>query len=254
MPGGSLTVHTDANGRWEFPVIPRWTYSVVEQQPKGYDYGLEQNADPNGPNTVIVGNDRFDNIQLLPFPDPWPVQLRGSGGQREYRRALRCTWIATLMLLAIRPIGLPGATVQLTGVDDTGLNVTATVVTDANGNFLFQQMRPGTYQVTKRTPSVTSTARTGPARRAASLAPIPSSVFRLASIRRPSPTCSPNSGSTPITFPRINSLPRRGVCRPGYPAAACERQLLPATPPACTAPGWVSNSRRSCTEPARQRK
>lgn len=66
-PNG-LVALTDANGRWEFAPIPPGVYSVVETQPPGFLDGREEDADPNGPFTVVVGNDRFDNLVLLPFP------------------------------------------------------------------------------------------------------------------------------------------------------------------------------------------
>lgn len=67
VPGG-LTRTTDTSGRWEFLIIPPGTYTFIETQPAGYRDADEENADPNGPHTVIVGNDRFDNVVMSPFP------------------------------------------------------------------------------------------------------------------------------------------------------------------------------------------
>lgn len=74
VPGGALTVFTDAAGRWEFPVIPPGVYSFVETQPVGYLDGQEEDADPNGPPTT-VGDDRFDNVVLFPFPVRGPFNF-----------------------------------------------------------------------------------------------------------------------------------------------------------------------------------
>ncbi len=74
LPGG-MTVFTNSLGRWEFPIMPPGLYSVVEvTQPAGFIDGLEHNADPNGlPPTV--GNDRFDNIILMPQPIRGPFNF-----------------------------------------------------------------------------------------------------------------------------------------------------------------------------------
>ena len=50
-------------------------------------------------------------------------------------------------------VGIPGVTVRLTGIDITGAAVNATVVTDANGNYHFTQMLPGTYTLTEVQPT-----------------------------------------------------------------------------------------------------
>ena len=75
IPGGQLTTFTDASGQWRFPVLPPGVYSFVETQPAGYRDGGEQNGDPNPPFTVVVGNDRFDNVDLAPFPVRGPLNF-----------------------------------------------------------------------------------------------------------------------------------------------------------------------------------
>ena len=84
VPGGSLTVTTDATGRWEFNPIPPGTYSLTEAQPAGLADGPEQDGDPNGP-AATVGNDTFANVVLAPFPVRGPfnfgeVQVAGQPG------------------------------------------------------------------------------------------------------------------------------------------------------------------------------
>jgi|GEM_PF-1205935 len=52
----------------------------------------------------------------------------------------------------------PGVTVTLTGTDDLGQTINLTTTTQANGSYIFENLRPGTYTVTKtnpvRTPAV----------------------------------------------------------------------------------------------------
>ncbi len=75
FPNGSLTIFTDANGLWQFPILPPGTYTIVESvQPNGFLDGTEQDGDPNGP-PATVGNDRFDNIVLAPNPIRGPFNF-----------------------------------------------------------------------------------------------------------------------------------------------------------------------------------
>ena len=49
---------------------------------------------------------------------------------------------------------LPGVLVTLTGVNDLGATISQTTTTDANGDYLFSMLRPGTYQVTQTQPTL----------------------------------------------------------------------------------------------------
>lgn len=75
VPGGVLTAGTDATGRWDFSALPPGTYSFVEAQPGAFADGQEENADPNGPGAVVVGNDRFDNVGPGPAPTRGPLNF-----------------------------------------------------------------------------------------------------------------------------------------------------------------------------------
>lgn len=74
VPGGSLTVFTNANGFYEFNPIPPGLYTIRETQPVGYIDGRESNRDPSGP-APTVGNDVFSNIVLNPFPIRGPFDF-----------------------------------------------------------------------------------------------------------------------------------------------------------------------------------
>ncbi len=48
--------------------------------------------------------------------------------------------------------GIPGVTVTLTGTDDTGMPVNIVTTTDANGDYSFTDLRPGTYTIIETQP------------------------------------------------------------------------------------------------------
>lgn len=48
--------------------------------------------------------------------------------------------------------GVPGATIELSGTDDLGNSVNLTAVTDSNGGYSFNDLRPGTYTLTETQP------------------------------------------------------------------------------------------------------
>ena len=153
IPGGSLVATTNAKGRWVFPILPPGIYSLVETQPAGYLDGLEQDADPN-PNAppVTVGNDRFDNVQLQPFPILGPLnfgEIAGRGSISGFVYVDR----NNNGFRDAGEVGIAGVIVQLTGTDLGGRVASATVVTNANGHYSFRQLAPGTYRIVERQPA-----------------------------------------------------------------------------------------------------
>lgn len=150
VPGG-LTVVTDADGRWAFTAMPPGVFSLVEGPTPGFLDGDERNGDTNPPQTVVVGNDRFDNIVLQPFPIRGPF---------DFGELLAASIAGNVYIdrnrNGIRDTGEPGiasVVVTLTGTDDRGNPVVQQLATDASGNFLFTSLRPGTYTLTETQPA-----------------------------------------------------------------------------------------------------
>ena len=151
VPGGLLTIQTDANGRWAFPIVPPGTFSIVETQPLAFLDGDEDDADANGP-PALIGNDRFDNLMLR------SSLLRGpfNFGEIAINGELAGSVYVDRNNDGFRnagEVGIPGVAVRLTGTDAAGTTVNATVVTDANGNYRFTRMIPGTYTLTEVHPT-----------------------------------------------------------------------------------------------------
>jgi len=74
VPGGSLSVLTDAAGTYTFSLIPPGVYTVTQRQPAGLIDGPEQNGDANLP-APVVSNDSFADVVTAPFPVRGPFHF-----------------------------------------------------------------------------------------------------------------------------------------------------------------------------------
>ncbi|MEI2817806.1 MAG: SdrD B-like domain-containing protein [Microthrixaceae bacterium] len=113
------------------------TYSVAEAQPAGYLDAGEHAGSAGG----VVADDMIGSIAIgvgveatdYDFGELLGAALSGSvvdGGGH----------------------GIPGTTLTLTGTDDRGQAVLLTASTDADGDYQFPSLRPGTYTVTETQP------------------------------------------------------------------------------------------------------
>ncbi|MEM8680263.1 MAG: SdrD B-like domain-containing protein, partial [Planctomycetota bacterium] len=140
---------TDAEGRYHFDGLRAGTYSVVESQPAGWLDGKDQVGTIRGTRVGVAANDRVDQVQLR-----W-----GDQGHDYDFGELRAVGIRGRVQLSTadgdcftgyenhEPVG--GAQVEL--LDGTG-QVLETTLTDANGEYAFEGLRPGTYAVREITP------------------------------------------------------------------------------------------------------
>ncbi len=140
--GGTVT--TDANGYWSVSGLLAGEYHIIEQQPDGYFDGKEHVGTAGGTSTV---NDRFDGVVLA----------AGQHGENYDFGELLPASIAGKVYVDENADGLyqpgeellSGVTIRLT--DEFG-NVTITQ-TDAAGEYLFEGLHPGVYQVTEEQPA-----------------------------------------------------------------------------------------------------
>ncbi|QGJ68626.1 Hypothetical protein PBC10988_2870 [Planctomycetales bacterium 10988] len=142
---------TDATGAYSFEELrpsDAAGYTITEVvQPAGYLDG----TDTLGTGGGIFGNDVFTQV-LLPagqeshfekynFGEIEPSSLAGTVFDDLNNNGLQ----------EGSDLGIEGVTIQLTGMDDLG-SVSRTTTTDANGGYLFENLRPGTYIITEMQP------------------------------------------------------------------------------------------------------
>ncbi|MCE9608392.1 MAG: hypothetical protein K8U03_26210 [Planctomycetia bacterium] len=144
------TTFTDANGNYKFDTLTRGTYTVFEHQPLGY---LDSGDHVGTVNGVLTGtnsaNDTLSAIALLAGPDGINYNfcevLPASISGRVHADANGdCIYQPTEVLIA-------GVKMDLLDVNG---NVIATTFTDVNGQYKFDNLRPGTYSVRETQPSL----------------------------------------------------------------------------------------------------
>ncbi|MHC9086687.1 SdrD B-like domain-containing protein [Luteimonas sp. RIT-PG2_3] len=162
---------TDANGDYRFDDLLAGTYTVTQQvqQPvvggvttlNGITLAGNIGGTSSGTATAVAtvpsavvgialpaGADSVQNN----FGETLPVSLSGRVFFDANNDGIQSGAAET---------GIEGVTLQLTGTDDSGATVSLTTTTDANGDYRFDGLRPGTYTVTEPTqPAGTSNGQT----------------------------------------------------------------------------------------------
>lgn len=165
------TAVTDANGDYRFGDLLAGNYTVTEQAAQPVVGGV----------TTLNGTTLAGNIGGTPTGTATPVatvpsEVSGivlpagqASVQNNFGETLGVSVSGRVFFdanndgaqLGVGETGIPGVTIDLTGTDDTGASVSLSTTTDANGDFSFESLRPGTYTVTEPTqPTGTSNGQT----------------------------------------------------------------------------------------------
>jgi protocatechuate 3,4-dioxygenase beta subunit len=143
----SLTTTTAADGSYQFAGLRPGVYSIQETQPAGYMDGKDTLGSLSG--SAI--NDLFSSISVA----------SGANGINYNFGELLASSLAGKVYVdannngALDPgeAGIGSVTLTLTGIDDQGNPVSATITTAADGTYSFNNIRPGTFKVVETQPA-----------------------------------------------------------------------------------------------------
>jgi hypothetical protein len=143
-------LQTDANGFYDFTNLRPGTYSITETPPPGAVDGRDTIGTPGG--TTL--HDQFTNINLP----------QGFDGTNNNFALLQFGSLGGTVYLDVSATGanngvqdpgepgIAGVIIRLNAIDYAGHAFTMATTTDANGNYLFQNLVPGTYSLTEINP------------------------------------------------------------------------------------------------------
>ncbi|MGC4027614.1 MAG: SdrD B-like domain-containing protein [Steroidobacteraceae bacterium] len=150
---------TDANGAYRFADLPAGTYTVTQQvqQPLA---GGQPTLNGHTVAGTVAGASTGVATPVTTVPSAISDILLPAGGtsvENNFGEVLGVALSGRVFFDtnddgaqsgASEP-GISGVTIRLTGTDDAGTAVSLTATTDANGDFRFEGLRPGRYDVTE---------------------------------------------------------------------------------------------------------
>lgn len=179
LPAGTLdavgnpvaAVTTDANGNYRFNDLLGGTYTVTQQTAQPVVGGI---TTLNGITVAgvigTVSTGTATGVAVVPSAVSGIVLPGGAASvQNNFGETLGVTLGGRVFFDAnndgaqsgASEAGIVGVTINLSGTDDTGASVTLSTTTNADGEFQFNGLRPGTYTVTEpNQPTGTSNGQT----------------------------------------------------------------------------------------------
>ena len=143
-PNGAITavtVSTDVDGDYVFDDLLAGTYVVTEPtQPAGLLDGTDVAGSAGG--TAVNPGDEINSISLDPGEDATGYDFGEIDGG-----------LVSGNVSDVNGAPIVGVTLTLSGSDDLGSVTPVVVVTDVDGNYVFSDLRPGTYTVTQTQPA-----------------------------------------------------------------------------------------------------
>jgi len=157
----NLSATTSADGSFSFPGLRPGTYTLTQPaQPAGTLNGRTVPGAAGGTASAVSASpSRVTGIAVVAgqvagnylFGEIPPAQVSGRVWTDANHNGV----------IEASETGLAGVTLNLTGTDDTGAPVSATLTTAADGSYSFGNLRPGSYTVTEPTqPTGTFNGRT----------------------------------------------------------------------------------------------
>ncbi len=127
---------TDAGGVYSFSDLAAGTYSISETQPGAYLDGNESPGNLGG----TAGNDIFTVT----------IVKGATGTGYNFGELMPANLSGAVLSDALE---IAGVTVQLSGQDDRGGQVSTTTTTAADGSYSFGGLRPGSYTISETQPA-----------------------------------------------------------------------------------------------------
>ncbi|NOQ77683.1 MAG: DUF11 domain-containing protein [Methylococcaceae bacterium] len=155
----SRTIKTDANGDYTFTSLPKSNatgYTITETQPSGIFDGKDTDGSLN--NGDVSVNDVNSSIEFPNLVDASNYNF-GEGGNIPITSSIAGTVFFDANDNGTQESdesGIEGVSLTLTGIDKDGNPVEKTVLTNANGDYLFSNIRPDDgdgYTVTETQPT-----------------------------------------------------------------------------------------------------
>ncbi|MGE8225657.1 MAG: SdrD B-like domain-containing protein [Stenotrophomonas sp.] len=148
----ALSQSTDANGAYLFAGLVPGTYTVTEpDQPANTRNGITVAGSTGGTATAVSVTPSVISAIVLDLDE---ASIDNNFGEIASSSIAGRVYYDNNKngIIDAGESGIANVTLQLTGTDDQAASVTPiSVVTDANGAYLFDNLRPGTYTVTEPT-------------------------------------------------------------------------------------------------------